>query len=291
MIVPAALLAATLVARRFPLALAAWLERRALRRQGFSRTFLDSAAGRMTVFEAGSGPPLVFLHGAGDQAGAWSKVAPAFTSRYRVLIPDLPGHGSSAPARGPLTMAMELAGVEALLDLCGAKQGAVLVGNSLGAWLAMLYAAGHAERVSRIVLVNGGPLRWTHSGVTLLPADREEARRTMEALRDPGSPRVPDFVLDDVIRTARDGPIGRLAAAPDLDEHLLDGRLSECRVRAELLWGESDRLMGLDYARNLANQLPDARLTVVPRCGHIPQRERPREFGAALASILSESAG
>lgn len=263
--------------------------RRTLTGAGFTKHMANVSPGPQTFFEAGSGRPLVFLHGAGDQAGAWCKVAPRFTDRYRVLVVDLPGHGDSAPAEGPLPLTSVLDGFDAVMQE-RAPSDAVLVGNSMGAWIAMLYAERHPDAVTRIVAVNGGALRQAPAeGLTLTPADREEARKLMQALRDPSAPALPDFVLDDIVRRGKEGPIPRLFQAPDdLQANLMDdGRLAALATPVDLLWGASDGLMTLDYAHAMADRLPRARITEVAQCGHIPQNECPERFAAKLEEVLA----
>jgi pimeloyl-ACP methyl ester carboxylesterase len=273
-----------------PLSLLSWLERRNLGKAGMEKAILDAPTGKLAVWETGSGPPLLLLHGAGDHAGAWAPVMPLLAGRFRVLVPDLPGHGDSGPDRGILTIGMMLTAVDTILKERAGGQPAVIVGNSLGAWLAMLYAHEHPDKVARAVLVNGGPLKGDRDDLTLTPSTREEARRLMSAVRDPSSSPVPDFVLDDVIRAARDGPLGRLAeSADDMKRYLLEGRLQEIPVPTDLLWGESDRLMPVSYAKKMAAQLPAARLTLIPRCGHVPNRECPERFAAALQEVLDQA--
>lgn len=272
-----------------PLDVLVRLERRSLARQGFAKSTIEAPTGPMTVWEVGTGPTLVLVHGAGDQAGAWEKVTPALVSSYRVLIPDLPGHGESAPASGPLTVGMELAGMEALVAGRGEGSPVVFVGNSFGAWLALLYAQRHPGQVARVVAVNGGALRGERRDLSLMPADRQQAQRLMDAIRDPGSPAIPGFILDDIVRQTRTGPIARLyASAADMENYLLDGRLGEVQPPVEILWGEADQLMGTAYARKMEAQLPAARLTLIPRCGHVPMRECPTTFTAKLIGILRE---
>jgi pimeloyl-ACP methyl ester carboxylesterase len=186
-------------------------------------------------------------------------------------------------------MGMELAGLEALLAARAPQEQVVLIGNSMGAWVAMLYAYHHPEGVARLVAVNGGPLRGTLHDVSLTPANREEARRLMRRLRDPGSPPIPGFVLDDVVREARRGPIGRLSqSVADMPQYLLDDHLKEFQVPVDILWGEADQLLGPDYATRLEEGLPAARLTLLPRCGHVPQRECPIAFTTKLVQLLKE---
>jgi pimeloyl-ACP methyl ester carboxylesterase len=272
-----------------PLELFAWMSRRSLAGAGLTKDVVDSPVGEQTLWQGGSGPTLLLLHGAGDQAGTWSQVVPALVRRYRLIVPDLAGHGESAPGEGPLTIGIELTGVEAVVQNRASGTRVILVGNSLGAWLAMLYAVRHPDRVARVVGVNGGALRGDRPDLTLTPTNRAEARKLFDALTDPGSPRVPDFVLDDVVRQARVGPLGRLAStSEDMRNYLLEGRLNELTVPVDLLWGGADRLLPLEYASKMEAGLPAARLTVIPRCGHVPQQECPASFIAALEKILEQ---
>ena len=277
-----------LAAEESPLARIAAAARASLTAAGLERVEVEAAGRRLVLWRGGAGPDLVLLHGTGHQAGNWAAVAPGLASDYTVHVLDLPGHGDSEPAEGPLPMAEVVAGVEAyLLSL---DRPAILVGNSLGAWLATLEAHRHPDRVARAVLVNGGALlNVPAAGLTLTPADREEARRVMAALRDPASPPLPDDVLDDIVERARTGPTRRmLQDLPGLIAHLLDGRLGEVEVPVDLLWGASDRLMPLDYARRMVAELPRARLRVLERCGHIPATECPERFLAALREVLRQ---
>jgi len=269
-----------------PLARQAVAARVALSGAGLERTEVETTGRTLVVWRGGAGPHLILLHGSGQQAGAWAKVAPALLAELTVHVLDLPGHGESEPAEGPLRMADVVAGVEAyLLSLDGP---AILVGNSLGAWLATLQSHRHPVRVARAVLVDGGALlNVPAEGLSLVPADREAARRVMAAVRDPASPQLTDEELDELVGRSDGGPTARmLQDVPGLMAHLLDGRLGEVTVPVDVVWGASDRLVPLDYARRMVGELPRARLTVIERCGHIPPTECPERFLAVLRELL-----
>jgi pimeloyl-ACP methyl ester carboxylesterase len=235
---------------------------------------------------------MVLLHGAGDQAGAWARTVAALVTDHRVLIPDLPGHGPSDPRSGPIHMAQLLDGLDRVMSGLPADEPVILVGNSMGAWLGFLYAVDHPERVARLVAVNGGPLlNLNPNGVNLFPKSRDDARETMQALMGPSSPAIPGYVLDDIVRRTSGGPAARFAStAGEFGPYLLDGRLGEVTVPVELVWGDADRLMTLDYAERLAAGLPRARLHIVEGCGHVPQRECPVAFLDALDAALAAEA-
>ncbi|MBI2841330.1 MAG: alpha/beta hydrolase [Acidobacteria bacterium] len=285
--VAAAVAACLVFAWYRPLTVLGWASRISLKRARLTKHTAETAAGRLVYWRGGSGPTLLLLHGAGHQAGSWALVAARLSERYRLLIPDLPGHGGSDPRDGPLRLGTILAGTVTLIEQESGGKPVTVVGNSMGAWVAMLLAQRHPNLVHRIVLVNGGGFAWEDRGISLMPRSRDEARRTVEALRDPASPRVPPNVLDDIVRTARSGPIARMAQDPaDMARHFMEGTAGQITVATDLLWGESDRLLTMEYARKLAAAIPSARITTIPRCGHVPQQECPERFVESLIGVL-----
>lgn len=271
-----------------PLATLEVLGRWALRGAGLEQATVDGPRGPLVYWQGGSGPPAVLLHGANDQSGSWARVARPLAQHYRLLVPDLPGHGRSAPADGALGVADLFAGLEALLDAEAPRGKVILVGNSMGGWLAMLYAHRHPERVSAVVLVNGAALRGdgSEARVNLLPKNRDEARAAMAAVMSPKSPLVPDFVLDDLVRRAPTSPLARLLVSP-VEGWLLDGRLGEITAPVTLLFGEDDKILPPAYARRVASELPSARVEMIARCGHVPQRECPDRLLPLLQQALA----
>lgn len=276
---------------RYPMALFNWQNRRALKSTGFVVKSVPSPVGNQTVWEKGSGSILVLLHGAGDHAGSWSKVAPQLAESYDVVIPDLAGHGRSDPETGPLTIDTMLRGLDAVISSKAPNGKVIIAGNSLGAWLAFLYAQDHPNKVERIVAIDGGPIRGERPDLVPLPTNREEAAKLFDAILDPASPHPPGFVLDDVVRASHDGPIGRMVAAgaADMSKHLLDGKLGAFTTPVDLIWGESDRLIPLSYAQRMNAELASVRLTTLARCGHVPQQECPIALTKVLTTALHQS--
>ncbi len=271
-----------------PLTIDTWMSRSALNINGFEKEKLEINAGRMTVWVGGAGPTLVLLHGAGDQAGAWARTVGGLVTDYRVVIPDLPGHWKSDPRSGPIHMEQLLDGLDRVMDTYCTDGPVVIVGNSMGAWLGFLYAREHPDRVARLVAVNGGPLFEPNPQVNIFPTTRDEARETLKGLMGPASPPIPGYVLDDIVRRSAIGPAARFAAtAGEMGAYLLDGRLDEVEVPVELVWGNADQLLTIEYAQRMVDGLPRARLHPINGCGHVPQRECPLRFLEALTSALA----
>lgn len=274
-----------------PLALEAFFSRLALRTAGLKKHRIEGLEGSLVFFEGGRHEErsIVLVHGAGDQAGSWAKILKPLLRKYHVIVPDLFGHGQSQPSKGPIEMGKLLSALERVVDAVGGDRPLVLVGNSLGAWLAFLFARVRPDHVERIIAINGGPMRQNAVGVNLLPADREEARITMQGLMAPGGRPIPSWVLDDIVRRNRTGPVARIAAAAaTIAPYLLDDRLKEVTTPVDLVWGQADQLFPIEYAEKLRDGLPAARLKIIPACGHVPQRECPQKVVEALMEILDQ---
>lgn len=267
------------------------LGRTTLRLQGFTRDAAPTPYGEIAYFEAGEGPLLLFLHGANDQAGAWARLAPRYRDRYHVVVADLAGHGASEPREGPLTAAHLVEGVAAVVSAERGDGPAVIVGNSLGGFLALVHARRHPGEVDHVVLANGAITSGdgSEASVTLLPSTRDEARRAFAAITSPASAPMPAFVLDDVVRRAPRSPLARLAAEPasGREAYVLDDALEELTVPVSMIWGADDRVLPLTYAERALRRLPRAALVRIPNCGHVPQRECADAFAAELDAVLA----
>lgn len=286
-----AVAAFTWYVRQSPLAVYAKATRGALTKAGLELKSLDTSAGRMAYWEGGAGPPVVLLHGAGDQSGAFQGVVAGLLDDYRVLIPDIPGHGESEPTEGPLKMTVMYTGVAEFLATKAADQPVTLVGSSMGGWVSLLHGLHAPDAVARVVGINAGGLRSDRTDLSLMPADRDAARKLMKALRDPSSEPLPDFVLDDIVKRSATGPIGRMTAEwTDLEAHLLEGKLAQISVPVDLIWGESDQLLSLAYAERMTQGLPRARLTTIEKCGHHPANECPTKLAETLDRVLGMEA-
>lgn len=274
-----------------PLATFETFERWRLSLAGMERVEVSGPRGPLVYWRGGAGPAVFFLHGANDQAGAWARIIRPLLGSYRIILVDLPGHGESGPADGPLAIKDLVDGVEAVVE-AEAKTGRVTIaGNSLGGWLALIYADRHPDRVSHVVLVNGAAIRGdgSEAKVNLLPKTREEARAAVQATTSPANAAVPSFVLDDLVRRAPGSPLARLMAAPPPpEEYFVDTRLGEFRTPVSLVWGEDDQVLPLSYAKKVSEALPASRLARIPACGHIPQRECADQMWRVLEVVLSE---
>lgn len=114
---------------------------------------VELAGVRTAILEGGNGRPVVLLHGPGEHAPKWRDTIEGLVDDYRVVAPDLPGHGASDPADGPLDPALVMSWLEALVEEC-CEEPPTLVGLIVGGAIAARFAIEHGERIDRLVLVD-----------------------------------------------------------------------------------------------------------------------------------------
>jgi pimeloyl-ACP methyl ester carboxylesterase len=223
-------------------------------------------------------PILVLLHGTNDQAGSWARVVPALAKTYRLIVPDLAGHGDSEPLTGPIPISTVVDHLHRVLDHEHAAK-VTLAGNSFGGWIALLYALAHPQRVERLVLEAGGGLA-RPLGVPLVAHDRETAKVILRAVHGPSY--VPqEWALDAVIARATGAPMQRLEGVM---ENFLDARLSEIHVPTTLIWGADDGVVPLSYGEALRDAISGAELRIIEGAAHIPHLQQPERFVECLTA-------
>jgi pimeloyl-ACP methyl ester carboxylesterase len=243
--------------------------------------------GRPTdVLTAGDGEPLVFLHGGGIVEGF--EFLEPLTDRFRVIAPLRPGYAGSEPDP-PLTSNVHVAEhFRDVLDELGVER-TVLVGHSLGGWLAATFAAHFPERVSELVLASPYGMNVPDAmGVNMMamsPAERYAALTNKPEIWEGRVPSGPDPAFE-AARAREIQSIGQFIPGPfDPD---LPGTLTLISVPTALLWGTDDKIMPAGMAGHWQAALPGAPLTMFPDTGHLLFHERP-ETVAAIAEFVDSS--
>lgn len=253
----------------------------------FSRQTLRINGTETTVLQAGTGPPLVYLHGAGtvsgfDFAAAWAK-------KFRVLIPYHPGFGASAD--DPLVTEIHdyvLHYVE-LFDQLGLAK-VRLVGQSMGGYIATKFAVEHRHRVEKLALVCpiGIPVPAEHATVDFLAVPPQElpallAFNPQTVIKHlPAGEPPPAFIAE---RTKEAVTAGRVLAAGKFDPKL-PRYLHRLTMPMLLVWGKNDRLTPTAQHETWAKVLPKAKVKLFDHAGHLVLDEAPGAV-TAIAEFVS----
>lgn len=267
---------------------------------------------RRAFLLAGSGPPVLLVHGLGESSATWDEAVPLLARRHTVLAPDLLGHGDSDKPRADYSLGGFANGLRDLLLLLGLSS-ATVVGHSLGGGIAMQFAYQYPEMCDRLVLVASGGL-----GTEVTPLLRAAslpgagvaiAATASPALRTPllAAVRLSSRigVLDEHearevgrIWTSLHDPATRWSFLRTLRSVLdLRGQSVTSRDRlylaAEipilLVWGGRDAVLPVAQARRVAGELPGCRLEELPMAGHLPHRSDPARFVEVVERFLAET--
>ena len=245
----------------------------------FGQRFIEVDGCKLNLRRGGSGEPLLYLHEAGG-APAVLPFMEKLAERFDVLVPEHPGFGASDEP-GWLENMHDLAYF--YLDVLESLElrGVHLVGSSLGGWLALEMAVRDASRLKSLVLV--GPAGISVPGVA--PGDvflwsPEELARNLffdpalaeKMLAQPVTPELLDVSLKNRHTVAR------LGWEPRMHDPFLRKWLHRVNVPVKIVWGEADKILPVAYAREFKRLMPGAEIDIIPRCGHLPQAERPEEF-------------
>jgi len=256
------------------------------------------------------GQDLILLHGFGTNGSTWSRWVPNLEGLGRIHVLDLKGFGSAPKPRDSRYSPMDQASVLVRWILQKDLRNLTLVGHSLGGGVALLTALDFLgrdpTRIRRLILLAGiaypqpiprclrllgrpflGPIL-----LSLLPR-RAVMRKALRLAYHPTRP-VPESLVEAYVQplSTRDGRRALSLSAAQLwipDLRSATERYSEIDIPCLLLWGDRDGVVPLWVGERLAAELPDARLEVLERCGHMPQEEVPEESLGRVLEFMRDS--
>ncbi|MCH8948778.1 MAG: alpha/beta hydrolase [Chloroflexi bacterium] len=263
-------------------------------------TFLNIDGDLIHYVEAGRGLPVVLVHGWNGSTFSFRYVISELARQYRVIAIDLLGFGYSArPANGDYSLSAQAKLVSVVLDRLDVEH-ATLLGHSMGGAVAMRVAVGNPDQVERLVLADSVTVSQVRRAVRfswlfrlLMPLaapftmHRERFRRRVfrSAVHDPAF-LTPEMLAGHYRPLHMRGHLQSLAKQlidRGRDDLWLPDRIGQPTL---ILWGEHDRWIPLAAGEAMAEQIPDARLVVVPSAGHMPLEEQPEFCNRELLKFL-----
>ena len=244
----------------------------------------------------GSGAPVVLLHPFPCHHEFWNPVAPALDSRYRLILPDLRGHGDSGIGEGPAFMAKHASDVARVLDAAGVGK-AVFIGCSIGGYILFEFWRRFRERVTALALCDTHP----HADTADARSNRlQAAAAVLEQGTEPFlETMIPKLMANTTLATRPDLVDGarammRKMSAEDISLVLRGmgerpdsvAALQTINVPTLLVTGEEDLLTGMNEAELMRQHIPHSLLRVIPKAGHYAPWEQPEEAGQVLRQFL-----
>ena len=244
----------------------------------------------------GDGPPVVLLHPFPANHKVWLPAAELLAGRYRLILPDLRGHGQSGASGGPATMEKHAADLLRLLDASGVGK-AVLAGVSIGGYVLFEFWRQHRERVSGLILCD------TRAGADTAEGRANRLKAADEVEKQGPVPFVDNMIpklLGETTRTTRPDLVERaremmlemsvqgiaavqrgMAARPDSAADL-----KTINVPTLVMVGVEDTLTPLSEAESMQRQITGSRLQAIPGAGHYAVFEQHEAAGKAIRGFL-----
>jgi pimeloyl-ACP methyl ester carboxylesterase len=274
--------------------------------------YLELHGERIAYRDSGQGPAMLLIHGMAGSSRTWRAVLPKLSTRYRVVAPDLVGHGLSAKPRGDYSLGAFAVWLRDLLDELGINR-VTLVGQSLGGGVAMQFVHQHPEYVDRLVLISSGGLGpevgWTLRVMSapgtelMLPViapqfavalgERVRSRLSAWGIHNARAAETWAAYTSLADPRGREAFLRTLRAVVDHRGQAVSAynRLGFASgLPALLVWGQDDQIIPATHGEAAHLALPGSRLTVLPGVGHYPHLEAADEVVDAIEEFVMATA-
>jgi pimeloyl-ACP methyl ester carboxylesterase len=260
--------------------------------------------------ETGKGEPVLLLHGLGESSYSWRYVIPELAKTHRVIALDLKGFGQSdKPEDGRYSLFDQADLVDQFIAEHGFRN-LTLVGHSFGGGVALALALKdhdrRSPRLKRLILVDSiaykQDIPWgialmrtpilADLGINLIPPETQMELALKFAYAD--SSKIPPEAPAEYAKQIR-APGGKYAilrtAAQLMPENIekFTKRYKDLKLETLLIWCARDGIVPIDYGRRLYDDLPNARMHILPACVHLPQEELPQLTSMLMSRFLRGS--
>ncbi|MBI3230347.1 MAG: alpha/beta hydrolase [Burkholderiales bacterium] len=246
-----------------------------------------------------AGEAVVLLHGATADKSSWARFAKFLGKRYRLLVPDLPGHGASV-----VDMALDYsihAQAERLLEWFAqlGLQRLHLIGNSMGGTLALHLAAHHPQKVASLVLIDTAGIEsrpsWLRQHATatgqnpMINVNSVADYRAMMRIGMAKLPYIPGFLLAALTRVFIQRKAINQKIVQDIERDLdQKSTLSQIQAPSLIIWGALDKVQHVADADFLQQQLANSSKLILENIGHVPMVEAPKQVAEACSAFLAK---
>ncbi len=251
----------------------------------------------ISYYEGGKAdaPKLILIHGFGDSKISFLQTAKWLTKTYRVLIPEVPGFGTSPhDTKRSYDIVSQVTIFHKMFGKLGYKKFA-LGGNSMGGHIAAAYTLRHPKEVSKLILLNAAGVKAPQTGIPYAPG-----RHPMKSQKDFLTflkkcfyklPSIPGPVLSFLTKQAIKNAKWNQKIGDDIRkgrDYLLNAKVANITTPTLILWGDHDRIVAPAIGKVYHAQIKDSKWIMMKKCGHLPQNEYPHKTAKHILSFLKK---
>jgi 3-oxoadipate enol-lactonase len=261
--------------------------------------FVENQGAKIYWDEEGSGEPLLLIMGLSYPSYMWHRTRPLLTQTYRTIALDNRGVGQSDVPHGVYSIALMASDASAVLDVTGVSSAHVF-GVSMGGMIAQEFALQYPQRVRSLILgctAAGGPhaVHATPEVLEILMRQGMTPEEAKEAIipfiYDSGTPRVridEDMTIRMKWYPTAQGYMGQLQGIIGWEAY---SRIAQITAPTLVIHGETDMLIPPANARLISERIPNAKLVLIPRAGHIFETDQPALANRAILEYLAAQRG
>jgi pimeloyl-ACP methyl ester carboxylesterase len=257
-------------------------------------SFITVFGAKVHYVEAGTGSPVILLHGLADDIGVWESVIPALAAKHRVIALDQIGFGRSDKPLLSYRVTTFVDFLDGFLNQLKIDRASV-VGNSLGGWVAADFALAHPDRVDRLVLCDAAGYAAVAKQMdpralsALRLASRDDIRYLGPlTFHDKRFYEDVDLAFKQRVTAGDSYTVKQVLESMVRGEDVLDGRVGAIHKPTLILWGRDDKLIPLNFAERFHKEITGSRLEVIDDCGHMPHVECADKFNHALLKFFGD---
>ncbi|MDE2843168.1 MAG: alpha/beta hydrolase [Chloroflexota bacterium] len=255
-----------------------------------NRTMIEVAGSPVEMFSGGSGPPLLFLHGAGGNAG-WQPYHEELAKSYTVYVPSQAGFNGTERPDWVYTITDLCHFNHAMVEALGLKD-YVLMGSSMGGWVAAEMAAMSRDGIKALILVGAAGIKPEKSEIAeifMVSAQTRMSQRFYDISQVPNREAYEREATpeEQLVAHSNQEMASRLCWRPYLHNPSLPHYLGRVDTPTLVVWGRQDAIIPVECGQMFEAAMPNATLKVIENCGHSPALERPSEFLAAVNEFLA----
>jgi pimeloyl-ACP methyl ester carboxylesterase len=249
--------------------------------------FASTSVGRVHYQRAGSGDPLLLMHGNGQSAWSWEDVVPALAESFDVIAWDMPGQGDSEQLPRHLTIDDYADAAVAVLDAAGVTR-ATAAGSSIGGQICASLGARHGDRFEHLIYVetNFRPESWWAEHWTTIEERFAVPVQDMEVLRERFREPTPATLQRWNIDRCKAGGRTMMSAMWAIREFDMAAALQASTTKSSMLFGANGPTIGAREEFEAA--VPGAAVEVLDQSGHFPMSDQPEEFIAAVQTFCKQ---
>jgi len=241
-----------------------------------------------TYLDEGQGKVLILLHGLMGDVSNWKSVVEHFSKEYRIILPLLPLYDMPLLTTGVKTLSKFL---KKFIDHLGLTEKFVIVGNSLGGHIALIYAINNIDRLTSLVLTGSSGLYENAMGSSFPRRESYDYIKEKVAFTFYDPKQATKELVDEVYANVNDRNrvIRILAIAKSAIRHNMEKDLHKVKIPVLIIWGKQDNVTPPHVADDFHRLLPSSELHWIDKCGHAPMMEQPDEFNDVLDVFLKKN--